>query len=189
MKKIAILLLSGMLLLTGCGTSTKLSHEEMCVKELDGEGKICYGMSRLEAEKIAGEGDKRAVGDVYRYEKGLTIKYRNNNVVLITLDHNSGNDYEQYPAGIKFDDPIDAVKKRYGKEFDTLNKKPEIIEYVYDMKNGKRVVDINEKRDPDFQKKVKEDPEKYLQYDVVARDGYISTLSFGDYLAFDGYIN
>ncbi|NOJ73576.1 hypothetical protein [Paenibacillus alvei] len=182
MKKIALLLLGGMLLLTGCGSSTKLSTEEICIKKQGGDEKICYGMPRLEAESVAGKGQEDM--GAFKYGNGLIISYRDNKVASITLNDDSKDYYEQYPSGIKVGDLKDAVKARYGEKVTYESKGVDSINFLeYDIYEGE-IIPINDLRKTEK----KGAPEEYIQYNVqYNRDGYITFLTFGELLAYFDY--
>lgn len=185
MKKIALLLLVGVLLLTGCGSSSKLSFKEMCIKKQDGDEKICIGMSRPEAESVAGKGRKptiKAYGgreNEIIYENGLHIDYRDNKVAIFTLGEDSKEYYEHYPSGIKVGDHKDSVKAKYGEKI-AKEKETDLVNYfMYTIIKG----EIVDKNDISLETEYKGEPEDYLQYVVYYdQDGYINLLSFGEAL-------
>ncbi|MDT8979957.1 hypothetical protein RQP50_27385 [Paenibacillus sp. chi10] len=185
MKKIALLLLGGMLILTGCGSSAKFSLQDMCIKKQGGEEKICYGMSRIEAERVAGEGFGGP--NSFEYDNGLTIKYRDNKVSYVYLAGETQNYYELYPTGIKVGDPIDKFKDYYGDKATHLDKTEKDIikeiDYIYDVRKGS-VLGSNDTLGLDEDAN-KAHHEEYIRYRALSNlQGNITHLWFGDYIAF-----
>ncbi|SYX84586.1 hypothetical protein [Paenibacillus alvei] len=171
MKKIVLLLLGGMLILTGCGSSPKITKSDICVKKQGESKEICYGMSRSDAEEIAGKGKSASDKEgLFEYDHDLEIRYRDDKVVSLELEEDS-KDYYEYSSGIKVGDLKAVLEKRYGttKVSDSL--------YVYDTKSGKMlsVEDAN---------LVKEEPEPdqhLLLMFTVLDDGYLMSVKMGDF--------
>ncbi|MGG1613533.1 hypothetical protein [Paenibacillus phoenicis] len=118
------------LLLSGCnsGNAGGITISDISIHKIgDTKSKVSYGMSRSEAEKVLGAGEKGAFG--YEYESGVTIMYRDDKVVGIVLNKDAA--YEN--PNLKIGMLKDELKKIYGNDF--LLETPLNLDYAYDSIN------------------------------------------------------
>lgn len=176
MKKIAILLLSGVLLLTGCSSTPKITKSDICVKKQGESKEICYGMSRSDAEEIAGKGkDIGGKPGRFEYDHDLEIKYRDDKVVSLAIDEDS-KDYYQFSSGLKIGDLKGVLEKRYGTSMEGKSESS-IISYIYDSKRDRMMSkeDLNNVTDAE------EHPDQYIYLSAFDdADGYLSSILIGD---------
>lgn len=92
-KILSLLGVMFMLIITGCGSASSFSENDMGIRKVDDTKlKVQYDMSRSDAEKVLGVGEKTKLG--FQYDSGVLIQYRDNKVAGIVLDEESTNIYE-----------------------------------------------------------------------------------------------
>ncbi|MFD0717274.1 hypothetical protein [Paenibacillus sp. GCM10027626] len=173
---LAVMLL---VVLVGCNTGgtlkpNTLSVDDLCIyKDDDKKNKVCYGMSRSEAEKILGTGTKEAFG--IRYDYGVKILYRVDNIAMIVLDKDSKNVYSTV-RGNKIGNLKEDVLKTYGDKYPIIREtSPQSIDYIYDLENKKFLGEVSYE---------KIDSKKYKDHLYVSagfnEDEYVNRIFLGD---------
>ncbi|WP_237391736.1 hypothetical protein [Paenibacillus dendrobii] len=118
--------------MAGCSSGKKtenISKEDLGIIQMDSGKKIVYGMSREEAEKILGTGEKSDMGK-FKYESGVSIFYRNNSVAAMILDEESEGKYKtthDVGIGMLKQQVIKAYGENYVPSPSEMN-----LDYVYD---------------------------------------------------------
>lgn len=122
----------------GCSNGNGDSKDDMCIMKTDTKAKVCYGMAKVDVEKVLGKG-KPGVGTI-DYVNGAGIFYRNDKVAYIRLSDESINVFSA-ASGIKVGDTKKDVLKQYGEKNAITNQQPEfiVVDYVYDSKEKKFV--------------------------------------------------
>lgn len=154
------------ILLVGCSSQGSLSRDDLCIQRTNDKAKICYGMERAEAEKVAGKGhvDKQN-SSRFSYENELEVTYRANKVVLINIR----NDYFEHISGIGVGKLSNEMEKKYGTSIDGG--------YYFDEENNKMLSKDDLKKIPH--------PETIKALSTyVDENGYIFSLSVGDLKSF-----
>ncbi|WP_340030546.1 hypothetical protein NSQ20_18555 [Paenibacillus sp. FSL K6-1122] len=122
-----------LIMITACGNSkfnpNEFSEQDLAVTKTDSEDKITYGMSQEEAEKILGEGTSTGVGQSYQYNNGITIGYRDAQVVSIILNKDSKG-YFKTARGAEAGMTHQEILDLYGKEY-VLVESERNIDYAY----------------------------------------------------------
>ncbi|MMZ58603.1 hypothetical protein D1872_205910 [compost metagenome] len=123
-----VLLLSIIFILVGCNSKPSLSQDDIGIRKVDDpKAKVIYGMSREDAEKVLGTGKKNSYLG-FDYENGVTVYYRDDNVVGVLIDGESKGIYETTNClGIGVLES--EVEKRFGKDG---IKQEAFIDYIYD---------------------------------------------------------
>ncbi|MBE9913289.1 hypothetical protein G8C92_04435 [Paenibacillus donghaensis] len=119
-----------------------LSKEDLCiVKDDDSKSKVCFGMSRADAEKVLGTGVKEMYD---KYDYGVSVIYRDGKTVsVIILDADSKNVYSTI-RGLKSGDSKETVLKLYGDKYPIMREtEPHTVDYVYDLKNKKFIGEVS----------------------------------------------
>lgn len=105
-----------LLILAGCSSSSGVirsaemepdtfSEQDMAIYKADNsKERISYGMSRKDAEKVLGTGNE-GLPNSYTYESGVSVLYREDKAVAITLRVNTEGIYRT-ARGTRWDDFI-----------------------------------------------------------------------------------
>ncbi|MDG0876499.1 hypothetical protein FLT15_31640 [Paenibacillus thiaminolyticus] len=169
MKKIFAAMITVLLLIVvGCSSQGKLTRDDLCIQRVDDKAKICYGMERVEVEKVAGKGevDSRSKNR-FLYENELEVIYRDNKAVLIT----TRSDHYEHISTTGVGKLPDELEKKYGPSVGGG--------YYYDEKNRKMLT-------VDELKKVSDLPETIIVLSTyIDKNGYIFSISVGDLKSFN----
>jgi len=109
------------------------SASDMCIVGVHSNEKICYGDTRVKAEKILGSGSKDLFG--YTYDFGVTLMLRDDIVVGLSLDEGARDVY-QTARGAKIGMSKSEIKKLYSNKY-AIDVEEHNLDYFYDMKNKK----------------------------------------------------
>ncbi|MDO3413039.1 hypothetical protein QWJ34_24965 [Saccharibacillus sp. CPCC 101409] len=134
----------------GCGSGelefepNVLTDRDMCVvKTEDAKSRICYGTSREEAEKTAGEAQE-TYDTSSGYADGLALFYREDRVVGIDLREESIGVY-QTARGAKVGMSRDELIGLYGDQYLKVPNQDQLaVNYYYDTENKKLLTDVVE---------------------------------------------
>lgn len=136
MKLRNLIIFALFLILMGCsGEEFKpdtFSQDDMCIVKTENKAKVCYGMSRSEAERLLGTGEK-GVGDSIKYDFGIRVFYRNDAVAGVILDQDSKGVFKT-ARGVEIGMPKDDIKKLHGATYSLEDEK--YMNYIYDIKRN-----------------------------------------------------
>ncbi|WP_440832364.1 hypothetical protein [Paenibacillus sp. 22594] len=144
-KKIYILLTSTLLLfvLAGCSSSSgasnskaaklepdTFSEQDMAIYKVDNsKERVSYGMRRKDAEKVLGTGSV-GITNSYTYESGVSVLYRDDKAVAITLKRESQGTYRT-ARGAETGMTKANIKELYGEKY-AFESSEKYMEYYYD---------------------------------------------------------
>lgn len=132
MKKILLIIVLAVALV-GCSngdSGERITKNDMCIIHVDSKDKICYGDTREKAEKVTGVGVESFARDMYDYDFGVTLAYRDDNVVAITLKEESKGVYKT-GRGSSIGDSKASLKSTYSVKY-ALDKAEHNLDYFYD---------------------------------------------------------
>ncbi|MNB94861.1 hypothetical protein D3C75_420220 [compost metagenome] len=134
-----------LLILAGCSSSSGVirsaemepdtfSEQDMAVYKADNsKERISYGMSRKDAEKVLGTGNE-GLPNSYTYESGVSVLYREDKAVAITLRVNTEGIYRT-ARGAHVGMTSSAIKELYGEKY-AIAEGDQSMEYYYDTKTA-----------------------------------------------------
>ncbi|WP_157793992.1 hypothetical protein [Paenibacillus donghaensis] len=142
MKKV-IMLVAMLLTITACNSGNDVadqlepdtfSKQDMAIYKVDNtKGRVSYGMSRKDAEKVLGTGDE-ATTNTYTYDSGVGVLYRDDKVVAITLKRESQGVYRT-ARGAEIGMSTTRITELYGEKH-AINGTGNYQEYHYDTETG-----------------------------------------------------
>ncbi|WP_405115745.1 hypothetical protein MHH28_13600 [Paenibacillus sp. FSL K6-1217] len=140
MRKVTFTLLF-VIFLTACGSSKSgITPDDISIVKVDDEKAIVtYGMSRTGAEKVVGEPEDEGIGSRIRYNNGISITYRDNSVVFISLNEESKGKFKTVD-GAEINMNKNDFKKIYGE--DKAVEAPDTLNYVYDSEKKEYVNEL-----------------------------------------------
>lgn len=169
-------------LLIGCSDSGSESYSlnEITINDLsihiagDKSSKVTYGMTRSDAEKVLGKGERSELfKNYYTYESDVSVLYREDIVVGITLGEESANEFQTL-KGAKVGILRDDFKKMYGEKYVVLENNERYIDFVYDSTTNEYITNINSVQ-------VQEDKTKtYMVSAMFDSNGYASIIMVQD---------
>ncbi|TYA10950.1 hypothetical protein FRY98_24590 [Paenibacillus faecis] len=172
------------LLLTGCGGGSSFSADNLAIRKINDKKQVVrYGMTRTDAEKVLGVGEKQGDGvgarNSYNYESGVVIAYRDDKVVVILLNEGSSDVYET-SKGARVGMLKGEIEEMYGENY-LKETNERNLDYIYDSVNKKFIVDSGSMKD------LKADNKTYMISSTFNSDGYAETVmlldrEFGVYL-------
>ncbi|WP_339198473.1 hypothetical protein MKY95_09965 [Paenibacillus sp. FSL P4-0176] len=124
------------LLLSACGVkSNSISKVDIGVINVHTKEKVSYGMTRSEVEKVLGKGEKIGDDTMFSYEDGLSIIYKNDQLIGIMLSNSSEGIFETV-RGIKVGMLASEVLNLYGSE-NNISAESKILQFIYEANSGK----------------------------------------------------
>lgn len=176
--KLKGLMLFLFILLAGCSQSPKdgISKDQLAVIRLDDNAKISYGMTRDEVnEKL---GVENSGDDVFTgYDSGLSVIYREDKVVSITLSEGSEGVYET-ADGISVGMTEQETMDVYGDESRATQQEPEdSLSYIYDTETEEYWASHHK-----VEMEARNVSDLYLINSRFNQDGSILMISLGDYM-------
>lgn len=171
-KSLIVLLL---VVLVGCGSGAKdgISVDDLAIVKVDDENQVVkYGMSRAEAEKVLGKGEKvKNLKNYFKYNSDVMIMYRNEKVVGISIGEETADSY-QTSNGLKIGMLKDEIKEIYGSQH--LGDNESNLDYAYDSVN-KKFLDGSSYPDT-----LEENQKIYMISAMFDEDGYAYTIMLLD---------
>jgi len=174
-KRVFALML--IIVMAGCSTESikpnTLSVDDLCIhRDDDKKNKVCYGMSRSDAEKVLGTGEKSIM---FKYDYGVGIIYRDDKIVSIALDQDSKNVYNTI-RGSKIGNLKEDVLTLYGDKYPIIRTtSPQSLDYVYDIENNKFIGEVS------YEKMDKQKLRDHLFVSTVFNeDGYVNRIFLSD---------
>lgn len=123
------------IMMVGCSSGVdSYSQDDMCIVHIESDQKVCYGDSRSDAEEIVGRGERDDFG-WFKYADGVSLGYRDDKVVMMTLYKESQGIYAT-ARGSSVGDLKDDIMKMYGKE-NAIDLAEKNLDYIYDKNTGK----------------------------------------------------
>lgn len=123
-------------LLAGCSQNeqkVELTKKDLTIEKVgESKSKVEYGMSRSDAEKVLGTGEKSTMS-FFSYGSGVKIMYRDDKVAGISLDQESADAYQS--PKIKIGMLKEDIKKTYGEE-NILLEAEKNLDFAFDTKEG-----------------------------------------------------
>ncbi|MNW47390.1 hypothetical protein [Fontibacillus panacisegetis] len=173
-SKSFVLLLSIIFILVGCNSKSGLSKSDIGIKKADdNKTKVVYGMSRVDAEKILGIGEKSSFG--YDYEHGVKVLYRDDKVAGVILDEETKGIYDAI-GGTKIGMLKSEVTEIYGEGYLSEEAGNTNLRYYYDT------VKKSFLKEEELAKDNEEDYEKVLALFIEFDDnGYVDRISLTDH--------
>lgn len=127
-----IILAVVLVLLAGCGSGDgSFSKDDLCIVKIESDQKVCYGDSRSDAENVVGKGESNVFG-WFKYADGVSLGYRDDKVVMLTLEGESQGAYKTVKGASIGDSKVD-IMKIYGEYAIELGEKN--LDYIYDSIN------------------------------------------------------
>lgn len=126
--------------LAGCGGNNSFkqdsfSNKDMCVVNIDSAKEICYGQTQTDAEKVVGTGEQGFAKNVVNYDFGISLMYRNDEVVGISINEESKGIYKTArgaEVGISKEDSKNMYSNKYAIDKATYN-----LDFFYDTSTNK----------------------------------------------------
>jgi hypothetical protein len=124
-----------------CGSpNNAVASNDFCIVQAkDGKAKICYGMTRIDAEKVVGQGKK--IGMLYQYDNGIGIIYNEEAIVNITMTETSKGKYMTASGG-----EMGMLKEKFKKAYEgkpTLIDDNKKLSYAYSTVEKKYLEKVN----------------------------------------------
>lgn len=145
--KTMIAVLFFLLIVIGCSAghdfkADTFSKEDMCMLKSDSDkDKICYGMARSDVEKILGAGQPGGFTNLFEYDAGVSIFYRNDVVAGLSLEEGSKGKYRT-SRGAEIGMTKADIKKLYGEKY-ALELAEQNLDYFYDSGDRKFLDEIS----------------------------------------------
>ncbi|MEK4061435.1 MULTISPECIES: hypothetical protein [unclassified Paenibacillus] len=135
-----------LLLLAGCSSGNAepvtmepdtFSKQDMAIyKAVNSKERVSYGMSRKNAEKVLGTGNK-GIPNSYTYDPGVSVIYRDDKVVSIALRKESQGVYRT-ARGAEAGMSHAGIKKLYGEKY-AIENAENYMDYYYDTETRQLV--------------------------------------------------
>ena len=119
------------------------SEQDMAIYKVDNsKERVSYGMSRKNAEKVLGTGNE-GISNWYTYDSGVSVLYRHDKAVVITLERVSQGAYKT-ARGAEVGTNKERIKELYGEKYAIENasetmKSLKYLEYYYDTETKELV--------------------------------------------------
>ncbi|MEK3866826.1 hypothetical protein MHH60_25485 [Paenibacillus sp. FSL H7-0716] len=157
------------------------SNQDMAIYKVDNSReRVSYGMSRKNAEKVLGTGNE-GISNWYTYDSGVSVIYRHDKAVAITLERESQGAYKT-ARGAEVGTNKERIKELYGEKYAIENasesmKSLKYLEYYYDTETKKLV----KENTSDFKSLSKKELRaKYLLSTTYNEDGKIGLIILTD---------
>ncbi|MEK3683677.1 hypothetical protein [Paenibacillus sp. FSL R10-2736] len=169
----SILALLFLFCLTACGSSNGgLTTKDLAIKKVDDDKAVVqYGMNRVDAEKVLGEGEDIKIGNSFAYSSGVRIMYREDKVAGINLTEESEDMYETV-GGLIIGMSKEDVKKIYGDQY--LADLEKNLDYAYDS-DSKQFV-----KESEWAKNIEDNTKIHLISVMFDGNGYVRSILLTD---------